>query len=372
MDRSRRDDGSTFDVAIVGARVAGSITAALLGDAGYSVLLLDSASFPSDTISTHFFRGGGLGGMLERLGLLELVLALGCPPLTREYEFGLDPTPVVVDPQEPGALGYNLSCRRLPLDALLLERARASGVEVRERSVARSLVVDEAGRVAGLVVDHDGRHETVRADLVVGADGRGSPVARWLDAPVDRREPAARALYFRYLTGFRGPDGSWDGPEFSVVGDEMAYLFPSDDGVACLAVSVTLEVFERFRRGPEATFDERIALHPGIVARYRSSTPISRVLGSGPKDAIIRRSSGPGWALVGDAAMHQDPWTGLGMDNAGVHAGFLAQAIDDWRSGRTSEDEAFRTYRARRDEHALPGFNFTAEYGRDLSRLRSG
>lgn len=275
MDRSRRDGGSTVDVAIVGARVAGSITAALLGDAGYSVLLLDSASFPSDTISTHFFRGGGLGGMLERLGLLELVLALGCPPLTREYEFGLDPMPVVVDPQEPGALGYNLSCRRLPLDALLLERARASGVEVRERSVARSLVVDEAGRVAGLVVDHDGRHETVRADLVVGADGRGSPVARWLDAPVDRREPAARALYFRYLTGFRGPDGSWDGP-------------------------------------------------------------------------------------------------GLGMDNAGVHAGFLAQAIDDWRSGRTSEDEAFRTYRARRDEHALPGFNFTAEYGRDLSRLRSG
>jgi len=70
--------------------------------------------------------------------------------------------------------------------------------------------------------------------------------------------------------------------------------------------------------------------------------------------------------------MHQDPWTGLGMDNAGVHAGFLAAAIDDWRSGRTSEDDAFRMYRQRRDEHALAGFEFTAEYGRDLSRLRGG
>src|SRR5262245_28593233 len=97
---------------------------------------------------------------------------------------------------------------------------------------------------------------------------------------------------------------------------------------------------------------------------------MSRILGSGPKDAVIRRASGPGWALVGDAAMHQDPWTGLGMDNAGVHAGFLAEAIDDWRSGRASEDDAFRACRRGRDEHALAGFDFTADYGRDLPRLR--
>lgn len=362
--------GPRFDVAIVGARVAGSITAALLGDLGYRVLVVDSATFPSDTISTHFFRGGGLGGVLERLGVLERVLALGCPPLTREYQFGVDPTPTVVGPQEPGTLGHNLSCRRLPLDALLMERARASGADVRERTTAREVILD-AGRVVGIVVDHDGRRETVRADLVIGADGRGSPLARWLDVPTDRREPASRAMYFRYLSGFRGPDDSWDGPEFSVVGDEMVYVFPSDDGIACLAISVSLGVFETFRRGPEAAFDEAIARHPGIAARYRSSTPISRILASGPKDALIRRTSGPGWALVGDAAMHQDPWTGLGMDNAGVHAGFLAEAIDDWRSGRTSEDEAFMTYRMRRDEHALPGFDFTAEFGRDLARLHS-
>ena len=365
------DPGSSFDVVIVGARVAGSITAAFLSDLGYRVLVVDSATFPSDTISTHFFRGGGLVGVLERLGLLERVLELGCPPLVREYQFGDDPTPTVVGPQDPGTVGHNLSCRRLPLDALLLERARASGAEVRQRTTAREIVVDGAGRVTGLVIDQDGRRETVRAELVVGADGRGSPLARWLEVPTDRREPATRAMYFRYLTGYQGPDGSWDGPEFSVVGDEMAYVFPCDDGVACLAISVTLEVFEAFRRGPEAAFDAGIAGHPGIAARYRSSTPVSRILASGPKDALIRRSTGPGWALVGDAAMHQDPWTGLGMDNAGVHAGFLAEAIHAWRSGTATEDVAMRTYGLRRDEHALPGFEFTADYGRDLSRLRA-
>ena len=360
----------TFDVAIVGARVAGSVTAALLGDAGYRVIVVDSASFPSDTISTHFFRGAGLGSVLVRLGLLDTVLALGSPPLTKEYVFSeSDPEPAVGDPQDPGDLGYGLSVRRLPLDALLVERARAApNVEIRERTVCRELLMD-GGRVRGLVVDQEGRRETVSAELVVGADGRASAVARHLDAPEERRLPATRALYFRYVTGVRGPDGSWDGPEFSIVGDEMAYVFPSDGDVACVALSVNLAVFEQFRLGPGLAFEERIGRHPDIAARYRSSQPISRVLGSGPKDAVIRRSHGPGWALVGDAAMHQDPWTGLGMDNAGVHATFLVAAIDDWQTGRATEADAFQTYVRRRDDHALEGFETTARDGRDLSTL---
>jgi 2-polyprenyl-6-methoxyphenol hydroxylase-like FAD-dependent oxidoreductase len=94
------------DVAIVGARIAGSVTAALLGTAGYRVLVVDTATFPSDTISTHFFRGAGLGAVLARLGLLDDVLALGSSPLTREYDFrGDDPTPVIEGPQDPGDVG---------------------------------------------------------------------------------------------------------------------------------------------------------------------------------------------------------------------------------------------------------------------------
>ena len=55
-----------YDVIVVGARVAGSTLAALLGDAGVSVLLLDRARFPSTTPSTHFFRGAGMVGVLRR------------------------------------------------------------------------------------------------------------------------------------------------------------------------------------------------------------------------------------------------------------------------------------------------------------------
>ena len=57
------------------------------------------------------------------------------------------------------------------------------------------------------------------------------------------------------------------------------------------------------------------------------------------------------------------------MDNAGMHATFLADAITDWLSGRSDEATGFATYRERRDEHALAGFDFTANLGRDLRAL---
>ena len=93
------------------------------------------------------------------------------------------------------------------------------------------------------------------------------------------------------------------------------------------------------------------------------------MLGSGPKDGLIRELYGPGWVLVGDAALHQDPWTGLGMDNAGMHATFLADAIDEALRGRSPEAAAFQGYRQRRDDHALEDFEITAVAGRDLSVL---
>ena len=103
-----------YDVIVVGARIGGSTLAALLGDAGVSVLLLDRARFPSTTPSTHFFRGAGMVGVLERLGVLDRVLVLGCPPLTRELHYADGGTePEEAPPQDPGTIGYCLSVRRV-------------------------------------------------------------------------------------------------------------------------------------------------------------------------------------------------------------------------------------------------------------------
>jgi len=176
-------------------------------------------------------------------------------------------------------------------------------------------------------------------------------------------------MYFRYLRGYDGAQGRRDGPDFSLQGDQLVYAFPSDDGVTCLAISINLGDFGRFRADPEQSFGAALENHPGIADRFRAATPVSRLLGSGPKAAVVRRPWGPGWLLVGDASMHMDPWTGLGMDSAATQAELAADALAAWLSGRLQEDAAMRDYKERRDETLLPWWTYTVEAGRDLSTI---
>src|SRR5438128_8329455 len=71
-----------FDVAIVGARCAGSPIAAKLAGRGLRVCVLDRARFPSETLSTHVIQPCGVV-ILKRLGLLAATIAAGAVPLTR-------------------------------------------------------------------------------------------------------------------------------------------------------------------------------------------------------------------------------------------------------------------------------------------------
>jgi 2-polyprenyl-6-methoxyphenol hydroxylase-like FAD-dependent oxidoreductase len=73
------------DVIIVGARVAGSATALLLARAGLKVLVVDRATFPSDTLSTHQVQVAGVA-RLARWGVLDPIMAAGTPP-TRTVRF---------------------------------------------------------------------------------------------------------------------------------------------------------------------------------------------------------------------------------------------------------------------------------------------
>jgi 2-polyprenyl-6-methoxyphenol hydroxylase-like FAD-dependent oxidoreductase len=308
-------------------------------------------------------------GVLDRLGVLDEVLALGCPPLAREffYEDGA-PDGVEDGADEPGEVGYCLSVRREPLDAILLDRARRSPtVEVAEGAGVVDLAWDD-GRVAGVVLA-EGR--TVGARFVVGADGRNSLVARKAGAPAEEQSPGTRALYYRYVAGFVAPDGGPpDAAEFSLRGDELAYVFPSDAGLTCVAVSVDLDTFRRVRGDVEAGYAERLAAHRAIAPRLAGSTVAGRVLGSGPQRNYVRVPHGPGWALVGDAAIHQDPWSGRGMDTAGVGATFLADALLE-ALGRADDVAALARYHERRNEHALDQYRTTVRYACDLRQLAS-
>ena len=139
-------NGNRYDAIVVGARCAGSPTAMLLARKGYRVLVVDRATFPSDTVSTHLLHPPGVAA-LRRWGLLDRLTATGCPPIhTYAFDFGpftlsgapgTDETPVAYAP------------RRTVLDKLLVDAAAEAGAEVREGFTVEELLVED-GRVTGI------------------------------------------------------------------------------------------------------------------------------------------------------------------------------------------------------------------------------
>src|SRR6266487_4338667 len=107
------------DVIIVGARVAGSATALLLARAGLKVLVVDRATFPSDTLSTHQVQVPGVA-RLARWGVLDPIMAAGMRGgrLADERRPGDDlpgvaQRPVRRVPRRPGGqLPAHTRCRR--------------------------------------------------------------------------------------------------------------------------------------------------------------------------------------------------------------------------------------------------------------------
>src|SRR5215472_10582534 len=167
--------GKEYDVVVVGGRCAGSPLAALLARAGLSVALVEQATFPRDTLSTHIFQSAALA-FLNRLGVLDDVRATGATIVNyvdmREEDFRVR----VPIPQQPGDAGGAASVRRMMLDPILLQAAETAGADVRTGAKMTALVRD-GGRVTGIRVARAGAVEVLAAGLVVGADGRNSTVA---------------------------------------------------------------------------------------------------------------------------------------------------------------------------------------------------
>ena len=131
-----------YDAIVVGERCAGSPTAMLLARQGFKVLLVDRATFPSDTISTHILWPHG-AEILARWSLLGTLAATGAPPMCRHMTFDVGPFALrgAIPDANDGMGGF---CpRRTVLDSPLANAAAEAGVEVREGFIVDELLVTD-------------------------------------------------------------------------------------------------------------------------------------------------------------------------------------------------------------------------------------
>lgn len=351
-----------YDVIVVGARIAGSITAALLGARGWRVLLLDRATFPSDTLSTHFFRSPALLAF-ERTGVFDQVEAIGAPHLTSNFN---DVDGVVFSEPVKGTEGldYYLCVRRITLDEILVRRAqREPTVEFRHGVSVRGLL-REGDRIIGVRAACEGEADAVTARVVVGADGIHSIVARELQPRVEHAVPVSRAMYYAYFAGLEPQEDS--AAEWHYRGNELVYVFGCDAGLTLLAVSVPIAEFPAWRRNGSRLFLERLRARPTLAPRLGRAERVGKLFGAGNIPCHIRVPYGPGWVLVGDAGLIMDPWSGQGIDQGSTHAVLVADGLHRWLSGEVSWKTAMDEFHAARNAFTEKAYTRTSTYATDL------
>ena len=344
-----------YDAIVVGARCAGSPTAMLLARKGYRVLMVDRATFPSDTASTHFVHPPGVAA-LSRWGLRDELAATGCPPV-HTYRFDFGPMVIEGTPRPADGESEGFCPRRTIIDALLVEAAAKAGVDVREGVAFEELVVD-GDAVAGIKAKSaDGATFTERGRIVIAADGRNSLIAKAVKPETYNEKPAVGPAVYSYWSGVKSSGFN------AYIRDASGFAaFPTHDDLTLVIAGTTPERFEAFRADPEASVLATINQAPELAEQVRAGKREDRFHVATDLAGYFRKPWGNGWALVGDAGYHKHPITAQGMTDAFLDSERLVDAIDAGFSGERSVDEAMAAYQQARDEHAMPMYELTFQF----------
>lgn len=352
-----------YDALVIGARCAGAGAAMLMARRGMRVLVADRGKYGADTLSTHaLMRGGVL--QLHRWGVLPRILAAGTPAVRATgFHYGDEVVEVSVKPSHGVDALY--APRRTVLDRALVDAAREAGAEVRHGHVLAGLAHRADGRVVGArLVDAVGEVREVAADLVVGADGVGSSVARLAGAGVLHEGRHASAVVYGHWRGLGASAYRWYFREGVSAG-----VMPTNDGKHCVFVAVPPTRFrDEVRHDLTASYHLVLSeLSRSLAAEVAGAELESRLWAFGGRRGFLRQAWGPGWALVGDAGYFKDPLTAHGMTDALRDAELLAAAAAH------GSDAAFAGFAALRDGLSLPLFEATdaiASFAWDLPAVQ--
>jgi menaquinone-9 beta-reductase len=355
----------SYDALVVGARCAGAATAMLMARAGLRVIVIERTGYGTDTISTHaLMRGGVL--QLQRWGVLPRLQQMATPAV-RETTFHYGDEAVSIAIRPANGVDALSAPRRTLLDRTLVDAARNAGATVCHGYTLVGLIRRSDGRVCGATVqDTAGNTFTLKADLVVGADGVCSSVARLVAAETVRDGRHATGVVFGYFNGI-DPSGYrwWYRPGIG------AGVIPTNHDRHCIFAAIAPG---RLRQGLWRT-DRMAAFRdvlqeadPALEALVAGSEPDEPLRVFAGRKGYLRQAFGPGWALVGDAGYFKDPLTAHGITDALRDAELLANAAT------AGSAAAFQDYAATRDALSIPLFEVSdaiAALDWDLDQIKA-
>jgi 2-polyprenyl-6-methoxyphenol hydroxylase-like FAD-dependent oxidoreductase len=294
---------------------------------------------------------------MQRLGVDRRIEAAGGVPSTVDF---WTPYGWINDDragERSGRTGYNI--RRSVLDPMMRTlAAETPGVTLLLGHKVVG-VIKEAGRVVGVTArTRDGAEVELRGDLVVGADGRDSAVAKQAGV-TGKQTPHGRVGYMAHYTGVKRDTTS--NAQMWVDGVGVSYIFATDSDLTLLTSMRPKSELGAIKADPEHflrhAYDD-LPRPPDLSTAER----VSDVIGVVNYPGHSRPPVTPGLALIGDAAMSVDYMWGVGCGWAMQTAEWLADATAPSLVNGSGVDRGMASY-ARRHKRSLgPHYAMMANY----------
>ncbi|BFP54822.1 NAD(P)/FAD-dependent oxidoreductase [Streptomyces sp. CMC78] len=351
---------NTYDVIINGASVGGCTAAILYARQGARVALLERRSDLNahKVLCTHYIQASAYP-VMAATGLDTALEQVGAIPNSAHYwtRWGW-----IRPPHDPsGPHGY--SVRRETLDPVVRKLAAGTeGVDLKPGHTVNELLVED-GRVVGVAGAAGDEAFSLRARLVVGADGKESTVARLAGARTETTENG-RFSYFAYFKGLARQSG--DTARVYYLEPDNAYVMPMEDDVTVIAAVVSKTRLDEFKAdldGAYTNFVRSLPEAPDIDGAER----ISKIIGTVNYPLISREPAGSGYALIGDAALTSDPLAAVGCAWAMQSAQWLVSASASAVTGGDAAsgaalDAALARYGARHAAETGPHHHLIADF----------
>jgi flavin-dependent dehydrogenase len=330
-----------YDVAIVGASLAGCAAAIMLARSGARVALVEKSPDPQayKKICTHYVQSSGVP-TLERLGLIEPMMRAGAlrSRIRVWTRWG------TIEPPPGDHIPSGINLRRRLLDPMIRgTAAQTPGVDLMMGHTVDELL-RSGEQVCGVrASDTHGQTVELRTRLVVGADGRDSRIAK-LAGVKARTAPHGRIAYGGYYEG--PPYKGHPSPTLWLMDPNMVGAFPTDGGLTFYAVMPTKQHLPDFKADPRAALEKMVSSVPDAPP-ILASRLVEPVQGKIDMTNVIHAPTAPGLALVGDAAGAVDPLWGVGCGFALQTSEWLADSLAPALAGAEPLERGLKRYRRR-------------------------
>ncbi len=307
----------SYDAIVLGAGPAGSTAAMYLAKAGKNVLLVDKVTFPRDKTCGDA-QGRKAARIMRELGIYE-----GYEKLPGHKVYGItlsspNGTVVSVDVEKRDKPAPGYVHRRKDFDDYLFQCAKKI---VKFRIFNATDIILEKGQAVGVKGTNDkGIIEELRAKIILAADGAHSIAARKFGVgtnPPEHLITATRA-YYKNVTGLT------DRIEIHLVKDLIPgyfWIFPLDNNECNVGLGMIIKDMQKKKINLVEAQTKTILENPLFKDRFKNSKLIGEIKGWNlPIASYHRKSYGPGYLLLGDAAGLIDPLSGEGVGNAMISA----------------------------------------------------